>query len=141
MKLSAKTEYACLALLQLAEDHAQGRPTPIRSLAERQAIPDGFLVQILQDLRRAGLVDSTRGATGGYRLSRGPDAITLSDVLSAVECNDPFTSNLPSPTPLADVLIGSLNDAREAQCQRLRGVTLSDLADRAAVAAGASWCI
>jgi Rrf2 family protein len=54
-------------------------------LAQREAVPSGFLVQILNDLKRAGLVDSRRGASGGYLLARQPSSITLRHVVEAVE--------------------------------------------------------
>ena len=141
MKLNAKTEYALLALVQLAEDHAQGQPASMRALAQRQPIPDGFLVQILQDLRRSGLVTSTRGACGGYRLSRPPAEISLCDVLSALEGDDPLRSNLANPTPLAEVLVEQLDDARCMWQDRLRGVTLEDLSARAAELGSPMWYI
>ena len=83
MKLSAKTEYACLAMLQLAQEHASGEPVQIRRIAEEHGIPSRFLVQILLQLKGASLVVSTRGASGGYRLSRSPYEITIADVIEA----------------------------------------------------------
>ena len=72
MKLSAKTEYACLAMLQLAEEYDSGEPVQIRRIADEHGIPSRFLVQILLQLKGASLVASTRGAAGGYRLARPP---------------------------------------------------------------------
>lgn len=141
MKLNAKTEYALLAMVQLAEDHALGVPASMRALVERQPIPDGFLVQILQDLRRAGLVTSTRGASGGYRLSRPPAEITVADVVDAVEGHDPLRSNLAEPTPLADALIDHLEEARLVWRERLSELTLENLAERAAALQSPMWYI
>lgn len=141
MKLNAKTEYALLALVQLAEGYALGLPTSMRALAEQQPIPDGFLVQILQELRRAGLVTSTRGACGGYRLSRAPGEISLCDVLCAMDGDDPLRSNLANPTPLAQVLVDELDDARCRWQDQLREVTLEDLAGRAAELGSPMWYI
>ena len=67
MKLSAKTEYACLAMLQMAREYENAEPLQIRRIAEEQGIPARFLVQILLQLKGASLVASTRGAAGGYR--------------------------------------------------------------------------
>ena len=72
MNLSSKTQYACLAMLELAQHHSLGEPVQVRRIAERHGIPAQFLVQIFQDLKRAGLVTSVRGAAGGYLLSRIP---------------------------------------------------------------------
>ena len=69
MKLSAKTEYACLAMLEMAQQYGSGEPLQIRRIADEQGIPARFLVQILLQLKGAALVASTRGAAGGYRLS------------------------------------------------------------------------
>ncbi len=64
MKLSAKTEYACLAMLQMAREYENAEPQQIRRIAEEQGIPARFLVQILLQLKGASLVASTRGAAG-----------------------------------------------------------------------------
>jgi Rrf2 family protein len=141
MKLNAKTEYALLAMVQLAEEHALGQPASMRLLAERQPIPDGFLVQILQDLRRAGLVTSTRGATGGYRLARPPAEITLGDVVCAMEGDDPLGSNLAAPTPLAEALIDKLEGARCDWRGRLDAWNLEELAQQAAETNSPMWYI
>ena len=68
MKLSAKTEYACIAMLELAARYDTGEPIRIRTIADEHDIPSRFLVQILLQLKGAGLVNSTRGASGGYQL-------------------------------------------------------------------------
>ncbi|MCE9583246.1 MAG: Rrf2 family transcriptional regulator [Planctomycetes bacterium] len=76
MKISAKAEYACLAMFELAKRHGGPRPTQIHLVAEAQAIPSQYLVQILIQLQRSGLVRSERGAKGGYRLAREPQDIS-----------------------------------------------------------------
>ena len=81
MRISAKAEYACLAVIALAQRRVENRPVPIREIAEAQGIPETFLTQILLKLKGAGLVLSTRGSAGGYRLARSPEEISLLDVL------------------------------------------------------------
>jgi Rrf2 family protein len=83
--VSAKVDYACLAVLALAVEHESGRPVSLRWLAERHGIPSPFLAQIFQQLKTAGLVHSVRGALGGYCLSRPPATIRVWDVVRAVE--------------------------------------------------------
>src|SRR6266851_119798 len=85
MRVSAKAEYACVAMLELAT--SQGKPQPIRvkAIADAHGIPLRFLVQILLQLKGAGLVASTRGAAGGYHLTRSPEAISLADVINVVD--------------------------------------------------------
>src|SRR5436305_12739369 len=85
MKVSAKSEYACLAILALARQRPGDPPVRIREIAETHAIPERYLVQILLQLKGAGLVVSTRGALGGYRLARPAEAISLGEVLTAID--------------------------------------------------------
>ena len=83
--MSSKGDYACRALLSLAvHDDDQG-PTSVRDIAERTAIPQPYLEQILLALKGAGLVRSKRGVGGGYVLARPPSAIRLSEILAAVD--------------------------------------------------------
>jgi len=84
MKISAKAEYACLAVLALAT-HGDPAPLRIREIARAHAIPERYLVQILLQLKGAGLVHSTRGAAGGFRLARPAGAISLAEVLAAID--------------------------------------------------------
>ncbi|HLJ11016.1 MAG TPA: Rrf2 family transcriptional regulator [Planctomycetaceae bacterium] len=85
MKLSAKAEYACLAMLELALRHDQPEPARLVEIAGPNGIPERFLVQILLQLKGAGYVTSLRGAAGGYRLSVEPREISLWDVIQTVE--------------------------------------------------------
>lgn len=78
-------EYACRALAQLAKHHDRQTLTRLEDLAQREAVSGNFLVQILNDLRRAGLIDSRRGKSGGYLLGRAPQTITLRQVVDAVD--------------------------------------------------------
>ena len=85
MKITAKSEYACLAVLALAQHGPGTVPVRIRDIAGTYCIPERYLVQILLQLKGAGLVVSTRGATGGYRLAHEPEAISLSEILTAID--------------------------------------------------------
>lgn len=78
MKVSAKIEYACRALLELALHWPNAAPLQVSEIAKKQKVPTKFLVQILIQLRQLGLVESVRGKRGGYRLGRPPQEITLS---------------------------------------------------------------
>jgi Rrf2 family protein len=87
MKISAKTEYACVALMDLAANYTpdgSGAPVRIMAISERHAIPPRFLVQILLQLKDAGILASTRGASGGYNLKRNPEKITLAEVMNII---------------------------------------------------------
>ena len=65
--------------------HADGQPTQVRQIAERQDIPPRFLEQIFQDLKRAELVDGKRGRNGGYFLRRPAEEVTLGDIMRATD--------------------------------------------------------
>ena len=84
MRISAKGEYAIRALLDLAVHHGEGL-VPIQEVARRLGIPQRYLEQVLLLLKRAGLLESKRGSAGGYQLVRAPAAISVGEVLRAVE--------------------------------------------------------
>lgn len=84
MRVSAKTDYAIRAALELAAAPDE-RPVKGERIATAQAIPLRFLENILMALRHAGLVESRRGAEGGYRLARAAGDITLADVIRAID--------------------------------------------------------
>ncbi len=84
MELNTKGRYAVMAMADLAK-HAKRDAIPLSSVAERQHISLAYLEQIFQRLRRAGLVESARGRTGGYRLGREAHSISVAEIMSAVE--------------------------------------------------------
>ena len=84
MKISARDEYACSAVLDLALNYDGETPVRVQDIAQRQRIPMKFLFQIMQILKRVDIVRSRRGTEGGYTLSRPPAQITVGDVLRAV---------------------------------------------------------
>jgi len=84
MHISAKSDYALRALLTLAAEPGGGAITA-DALAARQHLPVKFLENILVDLRRLGIVTSSRGAGGGYRLGRPPDSISAAEVIRSLE--------------------------------------------------------
>lgn len=84
MKLSTKGRYGLRALIDLAVNSG-GEVVSIHSIAQRQNISERYLEQLMGKLRRAGLVDSVRGAGGGYRLARPPGEISVGEVLCALE--------------------------------------------------------
>ena len=83
LRVTTRTRYAIRALYHLAF-HRSGQATQAKEIAEVQKIPLRFLEQILQDLRRAGLIEARRGPRGGYALARPPAEISMADVLRAV---------------------------------------------------------
>lgn len=84
LELTKRGDYAVRAMLALARDGGSGLVSA-RRIAERMAIPVRFLPQVLADLSRAGLVEASPGRSGGYRLARPAAAISLLEVIEAVE--------------------------------------------------------
>ncbi len=136
LKISAKAEYACLAVLELARHRADEAPVRIRAIAERHQIPERYLVQILLQLKGAGLVASTRGASGGYRLARPADRITFAEVLAAID--GPEEPPKPKHESVARALATVWNRVREAESSVLAQTTIAQVA---AFAAPPEWTI
>ena len=84
MKLSTRGRYGIHAMYDLAL-HADDGPQSIKAISEREGVPEAYLEQLIAVLKREKLVNSTRGAQGGYMLSRPPEEITVGDVLRAME--------------------------------------------------------
>src|SRR4051812_47656279 len=113
MKISAKAEYACLAVLALARRDPDDPPVRIRQISAGHGIPERYLVQILLQLKGAGLVTSTRGASGGYRLARPAASITLGEVLTAID--GPEVPARAAVKPAAQVLAAVWEHIRAAE--------------------------
>lgn len=131
MHISAKTEYACIAVLELAARYESGKPVRIRDIAEANSIPSRFLVQILLQLKSAGIVGSTRGAAGGYQLVRTPDEITLSEVMAVSDGQtaDPVSS-VERETTASRSLMNTWRNVAAVQTEMLEAVTFADLVER-----------
>jgi Rrf2 family protein len=133
VKLSNKGRYGVRALFDIAF-HNDGRPTQIKDISARQAIPARFLEQIFQDLKRAGLVGAKRGPRGGYHLARPAYDIRLGDVVRALE--GPIAITGREEEPKRSPVVGKdVTDAvfRELS-QRIEGcfddVTIADMCRR-----------
>lgn len=86
MRVTTWTEYSLIISIHLARRRGlESGPVPARELAEQERLSADYVEQILLRLRRAGLVESVRGARGGYRLVRDPSTISVRDVMSAAE--------------------------------------------------------
>ncbi len=131
MKISARSDYGVRALTDLAQHYGKG-PIPSNEVAARQAIPEPYLDQLMTVLRKAGLIRSMRGPSGGHVLAKDPSEITLAEVVGVLEgsmapiaCVDE-TSDCPQ--------IGSCVQRevwvklKEGTKQVLDGITIADLA-------------
>lgn len=85
MKITSKGRYGLKIMLELSAKESLGRLIKSREIAERQNIPVKYLEQIINILKRQGLVISVRGADGGYRLAKEPNEITVYQILTALE--------------------------------------------------------
>jgi Rrf2 family protein len=134
LKVSQKLEYAMRAMIELAQHRDEG-VVPAREIAARQQVPLRFLEQQLGALSKAGLVESFRGAGGGCRLAREPEAITMAQVADAIEGQIfPMFCLEPSDhTCFADSrcgLQGFWADVARAVQQVFHETTVADLAAR-----------
>jgi Rrf2 family cysteine metabolism transcriptional repressor len=128
MLFSAKAEYACLAMLELAARHGDPKPVRLADVAETHRIPQRFLVQILLQLKGAGLVASTRGAAGGYHLARPPEEVSLNDILGVIERNDPSAGGRKvEPSSLSSALHGVWEKVALSRRSILEQTSLADL--------------
>ncbi|MEY3870255.1 MAG: hypothetical protein RLZZ338_4149 [Cyanobacteriota bacterium] len=132
VELSCKSEYAILALLELAAHYNDGEPLQIRQIATQQNIPDRYLEQLLATLRRAGIIRSQRGAKGGYFLAREPWKINILEILTCLEGSDLEQSekNVPPKTVESAVLWEVWQESRQIANSVLQKYTLQDLTDR-----------
>jgi Rrf2 family protein len=137
MKLSVRGEYALRALLVLGLNY--GQPVVrIQTISEQQNIPQRFLEQILNDLKSAGVVESKRGAGGGYRLARRPDEITLAAVvrhiegaLAPVSCvSERFYEKCSCPDESRCAIRSVMKEVREAIVRIAEKVTVAELCER-----------
>lgn len=85
LRISATTDYALRAAAELASRSADGSPVTAKAIAAAQAIPMRYMSEILNDLRRHGLVASRRGANGGWWLAKPAARVTIADIIDAVQ--------------------------------------------------------
>ncbi len=134
MKLSIKTEYAILALLELGQRFGKGFVLS-KDIAATRAIPGSFLDRILLTLRNAGIVVSVRGVNGGHYLARPPKEISIREIIEAFEgslapsdCVDERISSSPFCPVKASCVIKDLwQKMYDAMLESIENITLEDL--------------
>ena len=137
MKLSLRGEYALRALLVLGLNYGE-TVTRIGTISEQQNIPKRFLEQILNDLKSAGLVQSKRGISGGYRLARPPEQITLASVvrhiegaLAPVSCvSEKFYEKCSCPDESRCAIRSVMKEIRAAVVRVAERVTIAELCEQ-----------
>ncbi|MBD2627103.1 MULTISPECIES: RrF2 family transcriptional regulator [Nostocaceae] len=133
MELSCKSEYAILALLEMAIHYESGEPMQIRQIAAQQNIPDRYLEQLLATLRRGGIVKSLRGSKGGYFLAREPWKISVLDILECLEGLDmrPGEEDTNNPKSTDSSIVDEIwLEARQAANSVLQKHSLQDLCEK-----------
>jgi len=137
MKLSLRGEYALRALLVLGL-HYNEPVVRIQTISQQQNIPKRFLEQILNDLKSAGLVQSKRGVSGGYRLARKPEEITLAAVvrhiegaLAPVSCvSERYYEKCSCPDESRCAIRSGMKEIRDAVVKIAERVTIAELCER-----------
>ena len=130
-----KVTYGIMASIELAR-HDRSTPLQAKAIAARQGIPSRFIEQILQGLKRAGLVRSLRGAQGGYTLAQDPTQITLAELVNSMNGSEPTADTNGSQgqtetQAASNALLSNIwAQVQEAEQAVLRVVSLQSLVER-----------
>ncbi|MDR1858990.1 MAG: Rrf2 family transcriptional regulator [Treponema sp.] len=131
MRISAKSRYALAAMIHLAAHYDNGENLTVIGISERLGTSKLYLEQIFSLLKRGGLLNSVKGAQGGYRLTRTPRKITAADILSAVELSlfEVTKGTVSHNAPEIDMAIrSSVFDVLDKKISdTLQGITLEAL--------------
>jgi Rrf2 family protein len=141
MQIPAKAHYAAIAMLVLAERYRDEELISARTIAAEHAVPSQFLAQILQQLRSANLITSTRGASGGFKLQRAPELITLAEIVDAVCGTQCSPIARKDASNLNRVMLQVWSEQTQQQREQLEQLTLRDLLDRSAAEHAAMFYI
>lgn len=128
MKLTTRGHYSVKALLDLSLQSGYG-PASVKAIAARQDLPAPYLEKLLIEMRRAGLINSVRGAQGGYQLACEPSQISLGQILEAVgETIEPLPRYCPDTDRAGDWVTFSLwKQLHQKLKEALYSITLADL--------------
>lgn len=143
MRVSAKAEYACIAMLELAANYGDQQPMRVKTIADAHGIPPRFLIQILLQLKGVGLVTSLRGALGGYYLARPPERISLADVINAIDAPPsarPGTLDAPEDSSI-QALHTVWKEIQAEEQRMLEDLNLAELLRRSREASAMSYQI
>lgn len=127
MLITARAEYACLAMLELASRFEDMKPVRLSEITDKHDIPQRFLVQILLQMKSAGYVNTTRGAAGGYQLSKHPSQITLAEIVNVLDRMEEPEERTGSSSAMAAVLQRVWKGLSDAHLTYLERFRLSEL--------------
>jgi Rrf2 family protein len=130
VELSSRLEYALVALLEIAERQAQGKPLKVNEIAASQSLPERYLDQIFTLLKRQGILSSQRGMKGGYLLAKELWQISLLDIVMAIEGGSNQKKVDPSiSSTIGKVVVVETFEEIKGSCDEiLASYTLQDLA-------------
>lgn len=135
MRISSKARYGLASMISMAQNYKSGDTITIVSISERLGISKIYLEQVFSLLKRAELVNSIKGAQGGYQLARAPEEITAEDILTAIEISlfekteqSVSENEAPIEKSMHNLVWDKLDDSVS---QALRHVTLKDLTEEA----------
>lgn len=132
MKLTTKSEYACLALLDLSERYSSGL-VKTEDIAKRRRIPRKYLEQILSQLSKAGYVNSKRGIDGGYELSKKPEKVSVAEIIRLMDGPLAPVGSVSKyyyhTTPLeqSKTFMFVMQDIRDYTSRKLENTTFADI--------------
>ncbi len=132
MKLTTKSEYACLALIDLSENYHKGF-IKIKDISKRKKIPKKYLEQILMILNRARYLRSERGVRGGYKLAKPPTKISVAEIIrlmdGAIAPVESVSKYFYYSTPIEKnkQLLNLFKDIRDYVANKLEKTTFGDL--------------
>lgn len=136
MKVSSRGEYGVRAMVALAKNYGQG-PMSIASVAKSSSVPPAYLEQLIGPLRRAGLVESKRGAHGGYQLSRPPELMRVGEIyrvmegpVAPMECVSEDVTEQTCPLIDGCETRPVWLKMRDAMVQTIDSITLADLIEQ-----------
>ena len=134
MKMSKRVSYGIMASIDLAI-HAKDIPIQAKAVSRRQGIPLRFLEQVLHTMKNAGLVESQRGAQGGYLLARKPEDLSLAEIFESLEGTIFHRSGVNSPPRhrymgKSDLLADVWEQLQQAEQKVLESITVGQLAER-----------
>lgn len=135
MKLTVKSEYACLAMIVLAQQYDSGALITIADISKQKEIPKKYLEQILLTLKRAGYVKSRKGSEGGYMLAKKPEEINIAEIIrlmdGALAPVESVSTYFYGHTPIEKCpkLLGVFKSIRDYISEKLENITLKDLTE------------
>jgi Rrf2 family protein len=135
MRISQRVTYGIMAAVDLAINGKKEMPLQARAIARNQGIPVRFLEQVLHAMKKAGLIESLRGAQGGYRLNRHPADLSVADIMEALDgpvFHQSFVTHANGTQPAGpDLLLGQVWDqVQRAERHVLENITVEQLAAR-----------